>query len=143
MKRFWIVGIIMILSVLLVTAGVAVATPAKRVARLSSSEDANAKGRAVLRVDPSARKVCFRITFDGTPMNPTHGSINRGHGYYSTPEVELFNNDDGPHSSPMRGCVRAVDHALLREIKEHPRRFSVRIFQYSGDGMSGPIRRAR
>ena len=133
-----------VLAVSVLAAGTAAAAPARRVATLSSPNDENAKGRAALRVDPSERRICFRITWEGTEMNPTYGSINRGHGYRTQHEVQLFNNDNGPHSSPIQGCAREVDRRLVREIKDHPRRFWVNIFQYgSDDALQGRIRRPR
>lgn len=144
MKRFWIVGVIMILSVAVVPAGMAVAATSKRVASLKSSNDSDARGRAVLRIDPAAGRVCFRITFEGTSMNPTYGSIDRGYGYAAQHELQLFNNDEGPHSSPIEGCVRDAERALLREVKEHPRRFWVDMFQYATDNeLHGRIRTPR
>ncbi len=85
--------------------------------------------------------MCFRITYEGTEMNPTYGSIDRGHGDTGEMELQLFNNDNGPHSSPIKGCVEDVERPLLREIKDHPRRFWVDIFQYGTDeDLGGRIR---
>ncbi len=144
MKRSLFLGLIVALAASLVAAGMAVAAPSKRVASLSSSTDSNARGRAVLRVDPAARRVCFRITWEGTRMNPTYGSIDRGYGDTSQNELQLFNNDEGPHSSPIEGCVREVERVLLKEIKEHPRRFWVDLFQYGTENeLHGRIRTPR
>ena len=144
MKKFQIIGVMVVLAMTVLAVGMAIAAPVKRVATLSSSSDPDARGRAVLRVDRSERKICFRITWEDTTMNPTYGSIQRGEGYGAQTEVQLFNNDNGPHSSPIEGCARDVERRLVREIKEHPKRFWVNIFQYASDNeLEGRIRRAQ
>ena len=141
MKRSQIIAVLAILALTVVAVGIAVAAPAKRVANLTSSSDSNAKGRAVLRVNPAERRICFRITFEGTNMNPTYGGIDRG-GPSREHAVQLFNNDNGPHSSPIEGCARELERRLVHEIKEHPRRFWVNLFQYGTDNeLRGRIHR--
>ena len=144
MKRSQIIGVLVVLALTVGAVGIAVAAPARRVAKLSSSNDPGLMGRAILRVNPSERRICFRITWTRSSFNPTFGSIHLGIGDSSTFEIQLFNNDNGPHYSPIEGCARELERGLVREIKDHPRRFSVEMFQYGTDaGLEGRIRRPR
>lgn len=138
----WISGGIAAATAVVVAAGLAVAAPAPRVATMSGETKPNATGRAALRIDPAANKVCFEITFEGV-ADPNFGSINRGNGNGEVFEVELFNGDRGPRSSPVKGCARDVPRPILREIKEHPRRFWVNTSHYSfhDSAMIGRIRK--
>lgn len=129
----------------LVVGGLAAAAPARRTALMSGDTyggDPNGKGRAVLRVDPAANRVCFRITFRRV-AKPNFGGIHRGNDYGGPLEVTLFNGDKGPRSSPIRGCARDVARPILREIKNHPGRFWVKMnhYSYAKSSLSGRIRR--
>ena len=97
MKRMW--GVAMVAALALSTSGGATAggTSAKRVAELSGrgfeGGDPNATGKAVLRVNPAAGRICFRITFRRL-IDPNFGGVYRGsRSTGGSSHVTLFNGD--------------------------------------------------
>lgn len=133
-RRRAAVAILLTVALSLVVVGAVSAAPAAREASLSGNDveggDPNASGRAVLRVAPVDGTICFRITYRRM-IAPTYGSIHSGSKEFGGPlEVTLFNGDKGGRSSPIRGCVRDLSEDLLRDIKQHPRRFYVDINQH-------------
>ena len=145
MRTSTISGVLVALALLAV--GSVSAAPAPREATLSGDGfdggDPNGRGAAVLRVSPSDRKVCFRITYRRM-IEPTYGSIHSGSMEFGGPlEVTLFNGDRGGRPSPIRGCARDLPADVLREINQHPRRFYVDINQhvYADSALRGPLMR--
>lgn len=145
--RRGIYGIGVATLVFAVLAAGAFAAPGRRVATLSGQGfpggDPNARGRAVLWVNPAQEKICFRIRFRRL-IKPNYGSIHRGPRSSDGPlEVTLFNGDRGMRSSPIKGCARDLPREVVREIKRHPRRFYVELDQhtYANSTVRGRIRR--
>ena len=147
-KRASLVVVALGLSTAMVIGGIALATPVKRVASLNGNfegGDPNASGRAVLRIDRAAARICFRITFEKM-VEPTYGAILKGSAdtnYGNELKITLFNGDQGGRSSPITGCARNLPRDVLKSINKHPRRFFVQIDQhvYENAVLRGEIRR--
>ena len=121
-----------VLAAFILNTAVASADTARRTATMSG-DNGSKTGRAVLQVDSGANMICFQITFRGV-HRPNFGGIYRGGHYGAALEVTLFNGDRGPRSSPVTGCARDLARPIVKEIKEHPRRFWVKINHYSYPG---------
>lgn len=127
--------------------GDAVADPVRRVASLSGDAtfyegDPNASGRAVLKLTPARRKICFRITFKKM-RDPFFGSIHQEDGDLG---VELFNGDRGTRSSPIKGCARDLNRKVIRKIARRPRNFLVHLTNHEylhESAVAGRLKRPR
>jgi hypothetical protein len=137
-KRLVVVGALM--CVLALVAGVilvsgAGAASVRRVASLTGENevpgpgDDNGRGRAVVRLNVRERRVCFDLSWRRIGA-PTKAHIHPGRSGVANPPVVAFFDETTPLPESIRGvegCVGGVQRAILRDIRNHPRRFYVNI----------------
>ena len=152
-KRLVVVGAL--ICVLALVAGVilvsgAGAATSRRVARLTGEEevppaDENGTGRAVIKLNVPERRVCFELRWRRIGA-PTNAHIHPGRrGVEHPPIVPLFDATTPLPSSikGVSGCVGGVERAILRDIRDHPRRFYVNIHNatFPDGAIRGQLRR--
>ena len=92
--------------------------------------DPNGSGHARLKLYPAKGKICYRVAWSRI-QNPAAGHIHKGPAGVAGPvKVTLFdkvisNNDY------YSACAKGLGHKLLRNIKEHPKRFYVNLHNES------------
>jgi hypothetical protein len=154
-----VVGALM--CVLALVAGVVLvsgagAASARRVARLTGDQevpgpgDPNGRGRAVIDLHVEDRRVCFDLSWNRIQA-PTRAHIHEGRrGVAGDIVVTLFENMSGMDFIPLpdqirsvEGCTGGVDRSLMRDIREHPRRFYVNIHNenFPAGAIRGQLRR--
>ena len=126
------------------TPGISQASDApRRVSDLSgsypglSAPDRQASGRAVLTMHRSTSTICYTFRWSG--MNVRNLDVyRRSTGQFVT---ELY--DEAPVDGPsVAGCVDEIPGALIRELTEHPARFSLKAASYYNDEqIGGTLRR--
>ena len=158
-KRLVVVGALM--SVLALVAGVVLvsgagAATSRRVATLTGENevppaDDNGRGRAVIRVNPKDRRVCFDLRWRRI-ASPTRSHIHEGRaGENGDIVVTLFENTTAPDTflplpnsiRRVQGCTGGLQRGLLRDIRDHPRRFYVNIHNedFPGGAIRGQLHR--
>jgi hypothetical protein len=136
-RRLVVVGAL--ICVLALVAGVVLVSGAgaagtRRVASLRGEEevppaDANGTGRAVVNLNVRERRVCFDLRWRRIGA-PTNAHIHPGRRGVENPPVVPFFDSTTPLPSSIQsvaGCVRGVERALVRDIRDHPRRYYVNI----------------
>jgi hypothetical protein len=138
-RRLVVVGALM--CVLALVAGVVLisgagAATTRRVASplLGENEvpgpgDDNGRGRAVINLNVREQRVCFDLSWRRIE-SPTAAHIHPGRrGVANPPLVPLFQSTTPLPDSirGVRGCVGGVERAVLRDIRDNPRRFYVNI----------------
>jgi hypothetical protein len=92
--------------------------------------DADGSGRANLALRPSARKVCYRISFSG--LSDVTGAAIRvgrpngtGGGRF---EIDLFGKDKAGGPQPIHDCMKVADRPRgLRKIYSDSQRYYVQV----------------
>jgi hypothetical protein len=142
-RRLMVVGALM--CVLALVAGVILVSGAgaagtRRVASLTGAQeepdpgDANGTARAAVNLNVSRRRVCFNLRWRRIGA-PTRAHIHEGRrGVAGGIVVPFFENGTDPDFVPLpgsirsvQGCTGGVERALMRDIRDHPRRFYVNI----------------
>ncbi|MDQ3767323.1 MAG: CHRD domain-containing protein [Actinomycetota bacterium] len=109
--------------------------------------DENGKGRAVVRLRPKARRVCFELRWRNI-RRPTAAHIHAGPvGVVGPvlvdlkPKMHRFRHQRG--SGQAQGCVRAVMRPLARDVGLHPSGFYVNIHNapYPDGAIRGNLKR--
>jgi hypothetical protein len=157
-RRLVVVGAL--ICVLALVAGVVLVSGAgaattRLVANLTGEQevpdpgDANGTGRAVIRLNPPERRVCFNLNWRRIGP-PTRAHIHEGRrGVAGDIVVTLFENGTDPNFEPLpssikgvRGCTEGVERALIRDIRDHPRQFYVNIHNetFPAGAMRGQLR---
>src|SRR3954453_11041859 len=97
--------------------------------------DPNGKGTAKITLEPSAGKVCFRLTWSGIGT-PTASHIHKGKKGVSGPVVIPFFGGAAKHS----GCVKA-DKKLIGQIQKSPGSYYVNLHntKYPGGALRGQL----
>jgi hypothetical protein len=149
-----------LICVLALVAGVilvsgAGAATSRRVASLTGDQevppaDDKGRGRAVIRVNARERRVCFDPSWRRI-VSPTRAHIHEGRrGVNGDIVVTLFENGTDPDFMPLpdsirsvQGCTGGLPRALLRDIRDHPRRFYVNIHNqtFPGGAIRGQLHR--
>jgi hypothetical protein len=157
-KRLVVVGAL--ICVLALVAGAVLvsgagAASSRRVATLSGDEevppaDDNGRGRALINVNARERRVCFDLSWRRIE-SPTRAHIHQGpRGENGDIVVTLFENGTDPDFVPLpdtirrvHGCTGGLERALLRDIRDHPRRFYVNIHNetFPGGAIRGQLHR--
>jgi hypothetical protein len=92
--------------------------------------DNDGSGKAVIRVDARAGRVCFNLSWADI-LPPTAAHIHEGtRGNAGDVVVALFVTQTEPLPdtlSSVKGCVNDVDSALARRIANNPQRFYVNV----------------
>ncbi|MGH2817412.1 MAG: CHRD domain-containing protein [Actinomycetota bacterium] len=159
-RRLMVVGALM--CVLALVAGVILVSGAgaagtRRVASLTGEQevdpgpgDPDGTGRALFNLNVSRRRVCFNLSWRRIGA-PTRAHIHEGRkGVAGGIVVTLFENGTDPDFVPLpgtirsvQGCARDVERALIREIRDHPRRFYANIHNetFPAGAIRGQLRR--
>ena len=157
-KRLVVVGAL--ICVLALVAGVilvsgAGAATSRRVASLSGEDenppgDPNGVGRAAINLNVRERRVCFDMRWRRIG-SPTRSHIHEGAPGEAGPiVVSLWENGTDPNFMPLpdsirrvQGCTGGIQRALLRDIRDHPRRFYVNIHNeaFPGGAIRGQLHR--
>jgi CHRD domain len=153
-RRLLVVGAL--ICALALVAGVVLvsgagAASARRVASLVGEEevpgpgDDNGRGRAVVNLNVRKRRVCFDLSWRRIGA-PTAAHIHPGRKGEMGDPVVVFFQEATPLPSSIRGvqgCARGVERALIRDIREHPRRFYVNIHNeaFPAGAIRGQLRR--
>ena len=159
--RRWISVTVVFVAVATIIAGsvlVAVARSTRLEAGLSGDKevnqqgeqgvgDPNGRGKAVVRVNVSGQRVCFDLSWrqiaapsaahihDGDPGRVGPVVVN----LFTTGDEAAADEQDLPDSvREVGGCVRVVDGALLRKIKNNPGNYYVNV--HNDDFADGAIR---
>ncbi|MGH2812414.1 MAG: CHRD domain-containing protein [Actinomycetota bacterium] len=117
----------------------------KLTARLRGSEatDENGRGRAIVKMDPRERTVCFNLSWNRIGQ-PFAAHIHDGGPGEDGPIVVPFFNAPTPEDalpepiSAVRGCVTDVQRSLIRGILRNPGDFYVNV--HNADFPPGAIR---
>jgi len=115
-----------IVVVMLLVAGTATAANKTITVSMSGKSetpkgDPNGKGTAKITLEPSAGKVCFRLTWSGIGT-PTAAHIHKGKKGVAGPVVIPFFGGAAKHS----GCVKA-DRSLIKKIARSPGGYYVNV----------------
>jgi hypothetical protein len=101
--------------------------------------DPDGRGSARLRVNPAAKRVCFKITMRNIDASVA-AHIHAGRrGQAGSIVVPLF---EGASTATVRsGCVENQPKAVLRDIARHPKRFYVNVHTaaYPGGAIRGQL----
>jgi hypothetical protein len=133
------------------------AATSRRVASLTGDEevpgpgDDNGRGRAVIKVNAKKRRVCFDLSWRRI-ASPTRAHIHEGRrGVAGDIVVSLFENTTAPDTfiplpdsiRSVQGCTGGLQRALLRDIRDNPRRFYVNVHNepFPGGAIRGQLHR--
>ncbi|HEY1359714.1 MAG TPA: CHRD domain-containing protein [Thermoleophilaceae bacterium] len=102
--------------------------------------DSDARGKAVVRVNPKAGKVCFRLRWKNIAEPPTMAHIHKGAKGVAGPIVVALFDGTAVH----KGCVSGLDKAVLKDIKKHPRQYYVNIHnsEFPNGAMRGQLKKS-
>jgi hypothetical protein len=124
------------LTTSLFVGGSAVGAPITLRARLTGEAevpgpgDPNGRGRASITLNGAKRQVCFKIRWGGI-KNVIAAHIHRGRrGVAGDIVVELFTAGDTGISGTVRyvrGCTKGVARAVIRRIRNSPKRYYVNV----------------
>lgn len=96
--------------------------------------DTDGRGKAAVRVNAKAGKVCFRLRWRNITEPPTKAHIHKGAKGVAGPVVVTLFDGTAVH----KGCVTGLDTAVLKDIKRHPRQYYVNV--HNADFPDGAIR---
>ncbi len=144
MRRPASISVAAILTTLLMLSWAAVATAEGNRLRaglsgdkeVGSEGDPDGSGTARIRLRPTAKKVCWTLTWQDISQ-PQAAHIHKGDSSQSGDvAVNLFLTPQAGNEAS--GCEGDVARRLIRRIKNHPRNFYVNI--HTGDFPAGAIR---
>jgi hypothetical protein len=95
--------------------------------------DPDGKGKALVRVNPSKGRVCFRLSWKRI-AEPTRAHIHKGPKGVAGPIVVPFFEG----TAVKKDCVEGLDETLLRDIRSNPREYYVNV--HNADFPAGAIR---
>jgi hypothetical protein len=109
--------------------------------------DPNGRGSAVIRVNVADQRLCFDLSWRGIAP-PSAAHVHKGDpgaagavavGLFTTGDESVQGEQDLPDNiKQVSGCVRVVDEAVLRDIKNNPRDYYVNI--HNDEFANGAIR---
>jgi CHRD domain-containing protein len=98
--------------------------------------DSDGVGRAAVIVHPRRGVLCFIISVDNITLPAAAAHVHVGPRTVAGPVVVTLEAPD--EHGVSAGCVREVARRLLRDIKQHPRRYYVNV--HTSDFPDGAVR---
>jgi hypothetical protein len=149
----WTVGVALIAAVLAAvlvagTSGAAV-TKLRAPLRGSDTTDTDGRGRAIVKLDPRARTVCFNVGWRNLDDQPFAAHIHVGGAGVDGPILVHFFDAASPEAAipaqiaGVRGCAEEVPRADIRAIKNNPRGYYVNVHteSFPGGAIRGQLRK--
>jgi hypothetical protein len=149
----WIAPVTVVLTILAATliAGTSGAAVTKLRAGLRGSEttDTDGRGRAIVRLNPQARTVCFNVSWRNLDDQPFASHIHTGEEGTDGPILVHFFDAASPQEAlpdqiaGVNGCARDVPRSDIRAIKDNPGQYYVNVHteSFPGGAIRGQLRK--